>query len=1063
MDIILSRFYKFLVESIPYIVVKMPAQAKQYETVESKRAGDIYVAAMMGTDSIYSYQDFDEELMYEAGFNALEIKTYKRGGSDASTLDNDSRRKTLLDLSRKKYIAEYEETNDYYRMLNGLPGYNDKEEIWFDDFDIYDRYGIDPCPVHEISHTILIAMESRGELEPLKKSHPEATYLNHLGHRRIDYVTARQNDAFALLYFPNFADNYSFYRDFVTYYENCREYFLTVVYNQYFMAKYDNYDGYIGFMILTMTINKIINGNYKAFIERDFYDSLSTATFLNAYGIYYDDRLTLSQTKLIAKNLNILLMNKSTDVALLDVLDLLGFHDYTLMKYYLIKSHRVNSEGEPEFPEKTITHEDGTTETVFDTDNLYDFKFVKVPVGTNNLQEALDNMENILSYQSVTQEDPYWIEDDALIEKLKDMKFNYIDTKYMDLTIVYRMYAIMFEITYFTRLILDRKNETQNILVNMAKISLADISIFDVMILLICLTCKFYKFKPVILKSPDKILRILGFNFEADLEAIRKDIESNPKLYDQELLRYLDTSILTKASDINAMYKNIKNFDRKLISLMNNASDLKSYRAYKKLYETLMYIRLNPDLYALNDGTVPETYTEYLEEHNPELYKLLSNTEGEDACSELINYITSRLSTIFTNTKYLKYIQVVDDSLIDSILKILEFFKSYTVQFRGANIVLLFDSRIYNMAHLYHKFEMDANETMLDVIGDGDARYWDMVKEISSTIVPTEEEATEDEIMKAMSDMMHRIDLYMSWKMYMKDVHMILPDKTNLGVLFEIPVHQDANMEISLKDLNLETMLTALEEFDPRIDLTTSNKMTENVDLCINRCIFAGFVELFEYAKEFATQKLVAGEREKFMVKLLRNLTVKIPSRLFTSINIDIHDKTITKQDIVREFREYESTLDVLHITKAIELFITDMIRKVYIRFNDYFKAMQDVKLSIVQKYYMRNVLRFLSEYTWYLKPTIEEYYKTIESVMVEEDVNIVHKLLYTDSLETIRLKYRFMDIPTMNIALTKKEPLKCGELLYSRYPYQTSKNIELNQSTDISIRDDYIQFIWSE
>ena len=124
---------------------------------------------------------------------------------------------------------------------------------------------------------------------------------------------------------------------------------------------------------------------------------------------------------------------------------------------------------------------------------------------------------------------------------------------------------------------------------------------------------------------------------------------------------------------------------------------------------------------------------------------------------------------------------------------------------------------------------------------------------------------------------------------------------------------------------------------------------------------------------------------------------------------------------------------------------------------------MQDVKLSIVQKYYMRNVLRFLSEYTWYLKPTIEEYYKTIESVMVEEDVNIVHKLLYTDSLETIRLKYRFMDIPTMNIALTKKEPLKCGELLYSRYPYQTSKNIELNQSTDISIRHDYIQFIWSE
>lgn len=1063
MDIILSRFYKFLIESVPYMVVKMPAQAKLYETVESKRAGDIYISAMMGTDSIYSYQEFDESLMYEAGYNALEIKAYKGSGSDPLSLGNDSRRKTLLELTRKKYIEEYEETNDYYRMLNGLPGYNEMEEIWFDDFEIYDRYGIEACPVHEISPTILTAMESRGELEPLKKSHPNAKYLNHLGRRRIDYVTARQNDAFALLYFPNFADNYSFYRDFVSYYESCREYFLTVIYNQYFMAKYDHYDGYIGFMILTMTINKLIIGNYKAFIERDFYDSLSTATFLNAYGIYYDDRLTLSQTKLIAKNLNILLMNKSTDVALLDVLDLLGFHDYTLMKYYLIKSHRVNSNGEVQFPTKTITKEDGTTETVLDTDSMYEFKFVKVPVGTNNLQESLDDMENILNYQSVVQEDPYWIEDDAMLDKLKNMKFNYINTKYMDLTVIYRMYAIMFEITYFTRLVLDRKSETQNILVNMAKISLSDIPIFDVMILLICLTCKFYKFKPVILQSPDKILKILGFNFDADLEAIRKDIENNPKIYDQELLRYIDTSILTNSSDINRMYKNIKSLDRKLIALMNTASDLVSYRAYRKLYDTLMYIRLNPDLYALDDGTVPETYTDYLEEHNPELYKLLSKIEGEDACSEMINYITSRLTTIFTNTKYLKYVQTVDTSLLDSITKILEFFKSYTVQFRGSRVALLFDSRIYNMAHLYHKFEMDGDAKMLDIIGNGDARYWDMVKSVSATIVPTEEEATYDEIMKAMSDMQQRVELYLDWKMRMKDAHIIMPDKMNLGVLFEFPAYIHGTMNISAEPINLETMVHVLSEFHPLSNLDMTDKMTETANVSIRQYMFSSYITMLEYATEFASQKLVSGEREKFMTKLLRNLIVKLPVRMIASGDIHIREKTITKQDIVDEFREYESTLEVIHISKAVEAFFSDMMRSVYMKFNDKFRCMQDINLSIIQKYYMENVLRFLSEYTLDVNINLNDYYTITDRSMIDEKYDIVHKLLYTTSLDSIREKYRLIDVYKNKIEMCEKEPIRLTENLHSRFPYQTNRHTKLNQSTTVSLRDDYIQFIWSE
>ena len=63
-------------------------------------------------------------------------------------------------------------------------------------------------------------------------------------------------------------------------------------------------------MILTMTINRMISNNIKAFVERDFYDELTVRTFLSAYGLVCDKIFTLTQLKLIAMNLNILLRNK---------------------------------------------------------------------------------------------------------------------------------------------------------------------------------------------------------------------------------------------------------------------------------------------------------------------------------------------------------------------------------------------------------------------------------------------------------------------------------------------------------------------------------------------------------------------------------------------------------------------------------------------------------------------------------------------------------------------------------------------------------------------------------
>ena len=224
-DIILNKFYKFLVESIPGCVVKYNSLASKYETLESKRNGDHFVSASLGTDTLLAYSTLSDSVLQKSGFTLEEMNKYRDSPMDIPK----NKVEIVLKHARAEYIANYVELNNYYRMINGLPDIDSEEEIWFEDESIYEEYGLEPCPVHEIPHKFLRALEDRGFIEELKKYYPDAKYLEYVGNRKIDIVSARRADNFEMLYFPNVTDSYSFYRSFLTMYEECRQYFLTVV------------------------------------------------------------------------------------------------------------------------------------------------------------------------------------------------------------------------------------------------------------------------------------------------------------------------------------------------------------------------------------------------------------------------------------------------------------------------------------------------------------------------------------------------------------------------------------------------------------------------------------------------------------------------------------------------------------------------------------------------------------------------------------------------------------------------------------------------------------------
>ena len=746
-DIILSRFYKFLVNSVPRCVIKMSTVAKSYETVESKKAGDKYVSIRMGTDSFVTYHSFSKAVLEKAGFNADEIAVYSQ---DKSLIPKE-RRDAVIELAGREFLENYVEQNDYYRMLNGLPGLDD-EEIWLPDFELYDKYEIEPCPVDQIKPDILATMEKLGELDEVKELYPEAKFLNYVGERKIDILIARKEENFSMLYFPNDNNSFSFYRDFLLTYNECREYFLTVVYNNYYTSKYAEYDGFIGFMILTMTINRMISNNIKAFVERDFYDELTVRTFLSAYGLVCDKIFTLTQLKLIAKNLNILLRNKSTDVVLLDILNLLDYSNFHIYKYYLLKSHRLDNDGKPIFQYKTVVDKDGNETRELDKANMYNYKFVRVDIEEDDIQDAINDASNYMSFSEVTSDDPYWIDDLEARNLMMNTTFNYLDTKYMDMSIIYRMHEIMLEISYFSRMVLDKGVDTKRIMIMMSNISsYQEISLFDTLIFLICVLCKYFDIKPTLMKTASKVLHIVGYNFKADFDTIRKDIENNPHMKDTDLLKYVKNVAFTSASDVNDMFLNIKHLDYYLVDLMNETSDYEAYTAYRKLYDTLSTIELDNSIYALSDGTIPDTFDEYLKESNSILYETYDKLETQEECSEMIGYVTARLTKIFTNTKYLKYIQLSDTSLLDGILKLLNYFKSLTVHFRGANVIILFDSRFDNGVHLYHKLKESTNFKFHETTPG--SRSWEAINHVDLSISQIDETAIDSELQRAVEDL----------------------------------------------------------------------------------------------------------------------------------------------------------------------------------------------------------------------------------------------------------------------------------------------------------------------
>jgi hypothetical protein len=723
LDIIVSSVQEFLIRNIPEVVVKFSRDAKRQETLESRRAADIYIAARTNMDSWVTYSSFNEEIIRKAAsliptsFSDYEIKLYSH---DKNRIPY-KYREYFVKAAHDWHIQNYVELNEYYRIISGQPPLG-AEFLYLDD-EVYEKYETGRAPVHLIPQLIANMMDADDVFQDLHKQYPQYDYLRHVGLRRVDILKARNADNFDILYIPKRVENYAFHRDFVRCYDQSKEYILSVVYNIYYSSKYDYYDNYLAFLVLMMAVQQLISNVFKILVNRDFYDTNTIRLFLESYGIPYSGSFSVNQNRLLVKNLNVLLSKKSNSKVLIDIMDLLGFNDFELVKYYLVKHHKVDGAGNPIF--KYLKDADGNYildengEKILDAEEVYEFYFNAIPIDAEDVQNELFSSNNVLTYEEMISKDPLWIDDSTTKQLMMQTEFNYLQTKYIDVNAVFRLQEILFETVYLTRIILDkRETETKSILVTLNLLTESAISLFDCFILLICLMCKSLDIEPDLLSSPSKIMYILGFNFKADFETIRQDILNNrlpkrdgspgdvviPNLYRSELANYIMNTKLDKIKAVNDMYVVVRDLEDLLVQGMQNAKSIEAYEAYKTLYKTLLFTELNNSIYNLNDGSTPEKFSDYLRESNLDLYSVYRTIPKEQA-AEYIEYITQRLMVMLPDIQHLDAVQLLSVADVDSLIKLLRFFQSYTVDIRTSKIVLLLDSKFDNMIHMTDYFK----------------------------------------------------------------------------------------------------------------------------------------------------------------------------------------------------------------------------------------------------------------------------------------------------------------------------------------------------------------------
>lgn len=426
------------------IVIKNDVLADNYETKESLEAGEILLSIKNKTMSFISFP-FTLPMLLDYGYGKNVAISYLNNRDLIPEAERDS----LLEFCYSYYLDNYEETNDYYRSLAGLPAYKSGNRfyIMISSSDFPSDYNTEdlnlPKPIHELNSDCIEILRNNGVVDKLINSNKGFyySYLRYLGNRSIDYYSSRIADKWQILYLPSVE---RLVEDrFIELYNANREIYLKRTYQESFTFNSDYYDQLMIIILLAQTFNDMIVDIPEWYIRRDIFDIRSVQYYLESSGVEFFKIIPLKYQISIVKNLNKLIYYKSTNKNFQDILDLFGLDNTKIYKYYLYKKRLIDG----------VSYKDNN----LSEENKYDLEFIQTEMNDSYDNYIKDQIYRT-KYDDITYEDKYWDgEDEHSYIKQQHLlqDFTIARTKYMSVEYINSLEDYNFQMKYFLGLLFD--------------------------------------------------------------------------------------------------------------------------------------------------------------------------------------------------------------------------------------------------------------------------------------------------------------------------------------------------------------------------------------------------------------------------------------------------------------------------------------------------------------------------------------------------------------------------------------------------------------------------------
>ena len=723
------------------IVVKNDVLANDYEDESFLSRVEAYMMVKVG-NAVFASFPFEEDMLKAYGYSISEINAILINRNNVPVEERDD----LLQFCCNWLLENYEEENNYYRSLYGLPPYGtDEYNIYIDESYFPSNYKKEldfSKPIHEFDNVSINVLKINGKIELLKEKYKgfNYSYINHLGDLKIDPYKARTAGKYDILYIPKtesaindrFNELYNYNKDI----------YLKRTYSEAYSYGSEYYEQYIIISIIAQTFNDMIVDTPEWYIRRDIFDLRSVQYFLESYGVEYFKEIPLKYQIRIVKNLNKLIKYKSSNKNFDDILEIFDLKGTSIYKYYLYKKRKTDVNG------KYVN--------IGANKDKYELEFVQSKIN-ESYDDYIKDLSYHSSYDSITKEDKYWDGEDNH-EYVKNLHlsrdFTIEPTKYISLEYKTSISEYLFQMEYFMGLVLDSKINISSIQVAIPSIETGINFELDNLFLFLCLLTFGYNNLNTTIRRPniidgDSITneisgldkdylydwmkhsmsemfteendRVIGFNSSVNIEEIKEVISNRHSAYqfdngytleDFGVEKFNVPNEITSFEELTDTYFNNKECYDNLCKIITEEIDNNDkYRTAVYIFKQLFTKQFDYDSYKVEGNDVTRL-EETLQEKNYILYekynKIMSETNMEarqDNIRAMMNDIVNTLEYYLSDEglDYVFSFTTVSSfqSLLRYIYLMINFFKSYKSYFLDPYITYKMDNKVENNATAY--------------------------------------------------------------------------------------------------------------------------------------------------------------------------------------------------------------------------------------------------------------------------------------------------------------------------------------------------------------------------